>query len=66
MEKEYYEGLYGSLIHNIFLLLVQIEGNMMEAKKSGYKDLDDDLDRLIRRIAQVENAWKSLEEEKNR
>ena len=28
MTKEYYEGMFGSLTHNIILMLSQIEGNI--------------------------------------
>jgi len=61
-EKKYYEGMFGGLIHNIFLLLNQLEGNREYAEKEGYVKLNEDLERIEKRIKQIKKE--ELKEEK--
>ena len=49
----YYMGLFGSLKHNILLMLSQIEGNIKYADKEAIKEIKEDLEFINSRIADI-------------
>lgn len=50
MGKEYYKGMFGSLKHNILLMLSQIEGNI---EYSGDVDISEELKFIEKRCRKI-------------
>lgn len=50
MSKEYYEGMFGSLKHNIILMLNQIEGNIEYSKGA---EIIDDLTFIQKKVRKI-------------
>ena len=59
-EKKYYDGMFGSLKHNILLMLSQIEGNLE------YSNLDilEDLTFIQKRLRKIKSLNKKIMEDK--
>lgn len=53
---EYYKGMFGSLKHNILLMLSQIEGNIEHADKGSCNQVEEDLSFIEDRIKDIKNA----------
>ncbi len=53
---DYYRGMFGSLKHNINLMLSQIEGNIEHADEDSCKQLKEDLIFIESRIKEIKNA----------
>lgn len=53
MVNKYYQGKFGSLKHNILLMLSQIEGNLEYADKEDVEMIKEDLKFINKRITDI-------------
>ena len=54
MSKEHYEGMFGSLRHNILVMLSQIEANLEYSE--GF-DPNEDMDFIIKRCIDIKDKF---------
>lgn len=58
--KEYYEGMFGSLKHNILLMLSQIEGNIEYSKGV---DISEDIKFIEKRCRKIRSKFAKGEQD---
>ena len=60
MSKEYYEGMFSSLKHNIFLMLNQIEGNIEYSKGADFLTHLEAIESRIKDIKE-KHIWEKID-----
>ena len=61
----YYRGMFGSLKHNIILMLSQIEGNIKYADKGDCKQIEEDLHFIEKKVKRIRYALTKQEVKRN-